>query len=361
MGSQNTHGGNIFLHAQQKGCTLQDILDFSANINPLGPSPEGLRSLKDHLDLICHYPDPHCREIKERISSYYHIPKEMILMGNGAVEILYLLAQYKKPKEVLIVGPTFSEYERASLAAGSNVRMVPLKKEENFTLTAAAIKEEIPYKGMVYLGNPNNPDGCLLNKEEGLQILKWVEERESILLIDESFMDFVTPEKDYTFLPYVKESNALVILHSLTKFFAIPGLRLGFAVLDSALVEALQGYKDPWNVNVLAQYYGYAALGDTTYIQKTKEYIKKEKERFFAKMNEIDGLCSYRPSVNFMLCEIQNQSCTAQELQEQLYDRHILVRNCAAYDGLSPYFFRVAIKKEEENNKLYEAIKAVLR
>jgi len=345
------HGGNIYKLRGRK------ILDFSANINPLGLSPKikkWLDNQKEVQERILHYPDPETRELKKVIARYWEIKEDNILIANGSTELIYLLPHICK-SSTFIVQPTFSEWEKAFALQGRKTLTVPLSKEDNFTLQNDELNT-LPEDSSLIICNPNNPTGNLL-VEDPKKFLSSV--KFSHLTVDETFMDFLPQEKRLTFLYEALTNDKVLVLRTFTKFFALPGLRIGYLVGSRANVEKLQKLKPPWSVNMLAQETALRALEDKDYIRKTREYVLKEKDFLFSELSKIKGLKPYPTRVNFIFLEITRKELTSEKLQKLLLEEGILIRDCSNFNNLNHKFFRVAVRNHEENLYLLKSIKKI--
>ncbi|MDR1702566.1 MAG: threonine-phosphate decarboxylase CobD [Sporomusaceae bacterium] len=354
------HGGNVYAKLAESGGKLADILDFSANINPFGLAPKVRQAIVDAVDDIVHYPDPAGRELKKAVSCYYHLPPEFITLGNGASELIYLLCQVLKPRRAFLPAPTFSEYARAAQIAGAEIRYFYLTPAENFLLDPA---EFIPAMGqgeITFICNPNNPTGTILTAAEISPILEQAAAQNGIVVVDESFLDFLPDSAPYTCKPLLHKYNNLIILHSLTKFFALPGLRLGFALASPAITSLLHEAKDVWNVNTLAQKAGVCALADFDYQNRSRSLVNRAKAALYEKLRSVPGFKPYPPSVNYIFLNIEASGFTAAELSLKMAAQNILIRDCANYPGLSPSYIRLAVKLPEQNGILISALHAVL-
>ncbi|WP_371371357.1 threonine-phosphate decarboxylase CobD [Sporomusa aerivorans] len=355
------HGGNVHAWARERGGALSDLLDYSANINPLGLADSVRAAINQTVDQVIHYPDVEATMLKAAISSYYQVEPDQITAGNGAVELLYVLTHIIKPKRVLIPAPAFSEYERAARAGGAAVEYFYLAPDENFIVDVNLLCNFLPGIDMVFIGNPNNPTGTLLKAGQLEYLLQAAKQAKVWVVVDESFMDFLTEDSEYTCRPLLKNYDNLIIIHSLTKFYAIPGLRLGFALTHPALAVRLHAAKDPWNVNSLAQAAGVAALADSEYQLKSRQVVRQEKEQLYAELKKLSGLKPLQPSVNYILIDVSLWGRTATELRNEMAKKDVLIRDCGNYPGLSPYFIRVAVKLAEQNIILLDRLKQVLR
>ncbi|HWR43293.1 threonine-phosphate decarboxylase CobD [Sporomusa sp.] len=355
------HGGNVHAWARERGGALAGVLDFSANINPLGLAGSVREAITQSVSQVIHYPDVEAVTLKAAISSYYDVDVEHITAGNGAVELLYVLTHTLRPKRVLIPAPAFSEYERAATAAGAEIEYAFLSPENNFAFDVSSLCSRLNGVDMVFIGNPNNPTGTLLTVRQLERLLFAAKKAGIMVIVDESFMDFIIGDREYTCRPLLKQYDNLVILHSLTKFYAIPGLRLGFALTHRDLTAKLHAAKDPWNVNSLAQAAGVAALTDKEYQQKSREIVNHEKNILYASLKALPGVHPFPPSVNYILINTRQTSYSAAHLRQTLAERNILIRDCSNYPGLSPYYIRVAVKLNEQNKILLERLEQVLR
>ncbi|MBQ8682211.1 MAG: threonine-phosphate decarboxylase [Selenomonadales bacterium] len=360
MKQRNEHGGNIYKMARQSAGSAE-YLDYSANINPLGLADSVRSAIINKIGSIIHYPDTEGFALKEAIAGHYGIAYETITLGNGAVELMYVLGHVLSPKRVLTAAPAFSEYERTAEICGAPIRYIQLDEDKGFRIDAEAAARELKAGDLMFLGNPNNPTGMMLRREEITIILKKAKACGAAVAVDESFIDFVKLSEQYTVRHLTAEYDNLIVLHSLTKFYAIPGLRLGFAVSCPQLRAKLEWGKDPWNVNSLAQEAGCAALRDDRYQEESRMLVNREKDHLYRALQSIEGLLPFPPSVNFMLVKITKDGLTAGQVRQLMAEREqILIRDCSAYEGLSERFIRVAIKSHEQNLKLIEGLKRVV-
>ena len=358
MKNKFEHGGNIhhFLRTRE---TNMPILDFSANINPLGLSDTVNQSIHNSISNVVHYPDPDCYQLKQTIANFYQLKVENLIIGNGAVELLYLLCHVIRPRHSLILAPSFSEYERSAKAANSSIHYLFLSEEDDFKINMNQLIKQLVSMEILFIGNPNNPTGNLLSTSEIRQILVAAKQENCYVVVDESFIDFIERDEQYTSRYLLNEFDNLILLQSLTKFYAIPGLRLGFAAMNEKLIQRLYLAKDPWNVNLLAQSAGVAGLQDIEYQQKSKRFISDNLLIFYRKLAMIKGLKIYQPTVNFILIKLLNSGMNAQALKAILMTENILIRDCSNYPGLNDSFIRIAVKSCSENNILLKNLNAI--
>ena len=351
------HGGNLEKAMERYGISLNEIIDFSANINPLGISPKIKEVLVKSIDQLSHYPDPECKEAKKEISGYFKIDYENILLGNGSTELIYLIVQTLKPKKVLIPVPTFCEYERALNSNNVSINFYKLKEKQEFLVSIDEITPRLAGIDLVFLCNPNNPTGTFLPKKEILNLVKEVQKRKIFLVLDEAFIDLYEEE---SLIKEVKNYDHLIVLRSLTKFYGLPGLRIGFGVSSLKLIKKLETQKITWSVNSLAQIAVREVLRDEKYISKSRSFLLKEKKFLYRELSNIKGLKAYKPSANFIFIKLL-KNISSEILQNQLGRKGILIRNCSNFRGLEEEnFVRVAVRNRKENIKLLKELKKVL-
>lgn len=355
--TQNSgHGGNIYKAALESGISEEKIMDFSASINPLGVSAKVKEVILQELDPLVNYPDPDTKELRHKISRHLGLDPENILCGNGSTELIYLIPRALKPKSVLITAPAFSEYERACrLNYESSIMSYELKEKNNFQINPdefiSAMTGEMnstPHCDMAFLCNPNNPTGSLLKREEVLKIAEAARESKCFLVVDEAFIDF-TP--DESVIADVRDNPYLMVLRSMTKFYALTGLRIGYGVFHKDLIERIKEFKEPWTVNNLAQKAAIAALEDSVYVDKTFNLINEEKAFMEKRFRETE--IKYFPSAaNYYLLKIEN----AGDVVSSLRKKGMLVRDCSNYKGLGRSYIRVAVKSHKHNEALLEEL-----
>lgn len=360
------HGGNIYEFARKKGIELCTIIDFSANINPKGMSPLGEKALQEHIQGIIHYPDPDALHLINELSAYTGLGPSHICVGNGAAELL--LNSVKTPHEdgrayesVVLCEPSFSEYKESALKANLPIHSIPYERHLDemgkrwiFSCPYEAIYQKISVleRSIVFLGHPNNPCGTLLDRERLMPIVKLCEQKGHRLIIDESFIDFIGPHMSLRDL--VNTYKNVVIVHSLTKFFAIPGLRLGAIFGSKAFINSLSETIPTWSVNHLAQIYGVHALRDEKFIEESRHELKRLQDEVLSFYNNHPYWRIISPSVNYILMEWVGTKEALAYLKERLEVENILIRSCASYPTLGSNWYRIAIKSREYNRKLEE-------
>ena len=371
------HGGNIFQFAHEQRIEPYEVVDFSANINPLGPSQRGLDALNAQLRYISHYPDATNDDVLNAIADTYEMDKHQIIVGNGAAELLYAICRLPGYTGAFVPAPGFSEYKEALEASKIPVRDIFYRPWEDDN---GKPYFEVPYlaletfaaelKGqdgriIVFLGNPNNPDGTLLDKDHIRTVASMLKDANSLLVIDESFIDFVgndpLQDNEHSMRSLVNEFDNIIVVHSFTKFYAVPGLRIGAAFANETLITQLQQYIPSWSVNTLAQAYTKAALNDVDYIKRTKQELNEERAFMYNALDDIEGSTVYPPSANFILFQVNQEGITANYINEELKKYNMIVRNCDSYVGLTNHWVRIAIKDHDTNIKLVDKLTNILK
>ena len=354
-----THGGNVYEAKRFLG--KQKVIDFSANINPLGLSTKIKNALIDNIEAVLHYPDAGATELRSAICKQYGVKDRNLMLGNGVTELLYLLMRVLKPKDIILPVPSFNEYERAALQVNPSIHYVYLKEEEGFKVNFSVLEEKLIDQSLIILGNPNNPIGNLLQLSRFEDFLKIAEKRNCNVMVDESFIDFLPNSQEKTTRGFIEKYDNLYILHSMTKFFAIPGLRLGFGIFPPDIVEKLYLATDCWNVNVLAQIAGKEGIADKDYIAKSREKIIEIRERFLKNLLTIKKIKVYPTSTNFFLINIDNLDISSDKICKLFAQEGILVRNCANFIGLSDKYIRIAINNDKANEVFYKTFKKIIK
>ena len=332
---------------------MEEILDFSANINPLG-LPDWLRPLiNSKISSIVHYPDPDCTSLVEAFSARYGVLQEEVLAGNGSSEILYLLLRVLKATRALIPVPAYGDYATAAEAAGLRVEKMFLKEEDGFALDLGALETRLGREELVIIGQPNNPTGLLFDPEALRQMARRYPS--ATFIVDEAFADFI---QGMDSLSRNRPPN-VIVLCSLTKFFAIPGLRLGCAIMNADTASRMRQVIPPWSVNAFAQAVGEVALRDGRYTERTREFVREQRKSLFRDLKSFPGLTVYPGQANFLLVRIDRKDIDATGLAQRLLGKGIAIRVCDNFDGLDSRFFRVAVRTAEENGKLCSELSAV--
>ena len=381
------HGGNIYKIFREKN--IKEILDYSSNINPYG-IPESLKKrITENLEILERYPDPDYVELRQKLSNLNKVNLSDIILGNGATEIIFLFMKVINPKKILIVSPTFGEYERAvkateipgdivslSYSNGDNknienkkieIEYFELKESDDFKLNIGNLKNELEKKyDLLIICNPNNPTGKFLKLAETEEILKECNKYDTKLFIDEAFIEFLADGMKESIINTEENKKNLFVTRAFTKFFAIPGLRLGYGMyFDKELEKKISEKKEPWSVNNFAEMAGLTVLDDAEYIEKTLKWIAEEKIYMYEKLNKISGMKVYETEVNFITGKIDeklfSEGLNVKILREKMLEQGILIRDASNFKFLDERFFRLAIKDRASNERVIEVMKEIFR
>lgn len=345
------HGGNVEEIKRLYNLKEEEIIDFSANINPLGIAEKVKEAIIKGINHIERYPDITYYNLKSEISNFEEVSLENIVLGNGAAEVIFNIVRGIKPKEALIIAPTFSEYEDALNSINCKVNYYLLK--DKYSLDEDFLGEIKEGLDIIFLCNPNNPTGALISKDFSLKVLEKARKFNITVVFDESFLDFVEDNFKYSLVKELDKFNNLIVVKSLTKLFAFPGIRLGYGLCSNKVfLDKIKEVEVPWSVNTLADYAGREALKDRSYIKRTVNYVKKENDFLYKGLKEIKYITPFKGAVNFIFFKVHKNI----NLREQLIKRGIIIRSCNNYKGLDDSFYRVAVRTREENKRLLEAL-----
>jgi threonine-phosphate decarboxylase len=354
--SYPAHGGNPRAIAEASGTDPDKIIDFSASINPLSPPGCVSQLLFETPRLLQQYPDPHCSIITERISETTGVPKDWIRVTNGSTEMIYLLPHLLDVnQEVAILDPCFSEYEKAFRAFDIQTHSIPLNAAKSFQVDPISLFSRlntIPQLGAIILGNPASPTGKLYG-ELLAPLQEYCEERDIVLIVDEAFIDFSSIQNSAWNL--VKKKSNLILIRSLTKFYSIPGLRVGYGILHPEKIKQIAPRHYPWSVNALAQTVGAEVLLDKAFQEKTCSWTQKERSFMLETLSLISPIEVFPSTANFLLFRIRDNSEPI-GLYQYLLSQSLLIRNCGNFKGLDESFFRISLKNRQENQKLADSI-----
>ncbi|GAA3402475.1 cobyric acid synthase [Paenibacillus hodogayensis] len=350
------HGGDLTTAEAVFGKPPGGFLDFSSNMNPFGP-PEAIgRLLAERWRELARYPDPAVRGLRRAIAEKYGIPEESVLVGNGAAELIDLSVRALAPGKVGLARPSFSEYEEAVHKTGGEIVDIPLSPEDGFILHEKALRNAAEQADLLVLGHPNNPTGRLADAA----MLKRIVADRIPLVLDEAFVDFAPDEETVSLIRLAAQSERLYVIRSMTKFYAVPGIRLGFIVAHPDEIRKLARLQVPWSVNSMAQWIGEAVLGDREYADRTRRWLAEERPEL-AKGLEKLGLRVFPGQVNFILASIPERlGCGVKELQKRMGEKGVLIRDASLFPGLDGSFFRVAVRLREENETLLRCLQATL-
>ena len=356
------HGGEVWDIANETGLNVEDFVDFSSSINPLGPSPRALEAMKNSLDKLSLYPDSNSTTLREAIACHFGIiNKNNVIIGNGSTELIYLFSQVflKKGDIALVAAPSFGEYTNAIVKSGSKPKH--LKVSRDFQIEPDVFKREMKGAKAVFLCNPNNPTSMLIPHETLLEIVEKALEERVVVLLDEDFIEFVHDEKRQSLVNAMGNYPNVFVLRTFTKFYGLTGLRVGYGIADEETIEVFSRVKMPWNVNSLAQAAAMAALADEEHSRKTMEIVRSEMKFLSYGLSLFKGFKVFPADSNFIFLDIRESGCTAAQMREKLIKHGILVRDCSSFVGLDAYYVRVAVRTRQENERLLNGFRMVLK
>lgn len=341
-----THGGNLDWAVTQINCSNSAVLDFSASINPLGPPKSTIEAIIKGIKELTHYPNPDYPQFRQAIGQHHHIPSEWVLPSNGAAELLTWIAwEAHNLDGVLLPSPCFADYKRALNTFNISFQSYPLED-----LTQGL---NHPKNVALLVNNPHNPTGKLWDKNTLIPYLQQF----PLVVIDEAFMDFLPPNEQESLIDLIADYDNLIIVRSITKFYSLPALRIGYGITHPDRIKKWQQWRDPWSVNSLAELAGIEALNDKEFQQKTWQWLKPSREKLRDDLAQIKGLKPLPSSANFILVET---SIHSSQLQLELLQREqILIRDCLSFPELGEKYFRVAVRTQEENQRLTHAIEEI--
>ena len=357
------HGGNLNWAATIAGCPISALTDFSASINPLGTPQSAIAAIVNSTSKLTAYPDPEYTELRSHLAQHHQIDPAFILPGNGSAELLtWAGRELAQQKFTYIITPAFSDYQRALNTFGGKIISCPLNLPippfPHLPISplceAVSFRTPQPHSALL-LNNPHNPTGKLWTKEAILPYLKQFD----LVVIDEAFMDFLTPDREQSLIPWVAQYPNLVILRSLTKFYSLPGLRIGYAIAHPERLKRWQQWRDPWSVNTLAAAATAAALQDKEFQQQTWDWLVPARSELFLQLQAIPGLQPLEGAANYLLVKTE---MSATKLQEKLLTEHrIIIRDCLSFAELGDRYFRLAVRLPAENARLTQAIAAIVK
>jgi len=354
---ERIHGGNVYEAAQKYNLKFEEIIDFSASVSPLGVPESVMQAVKDALGTIAHYPDPACKVFRQAAASESGVSSENIIAGNGAAELIYLIARMILPRSTLIPMPTFSEYGYAVSSVGGKLKYIQLQPQgSRFVISIDDFCKSIRGVDLAFICNPNNPTGTLFDRNELREMLKVAKANNCFIVVDEAYLDFVEGGSDYSVINQIFDYDNLLILKSLTKVYSLPGLRIGYAIGAKDLINKMNRLRDPWTVNALAQVAGAAALTEKDYCSRLQELVAKERQYLYEEIGRLAGLQPYIPTANFLLVNTSATGITASHLREDMARSGLLIRDCSSFEGMGPYFFRIAMRTRAENIRLIQVL-----
>lgn len=356
------HGGNVYEAARQTGRPLRELVDFSASINPLGPSPFVWRAVREAAHRAVHYPDPECVALRDALAEHLHLTAGNLVVGNGSTELIYLLPAVLRIRHAAILGPTFSEYARAITAAGGRVTVLNARRAERYRppVERALALMRGPRRSRpdaLFICNPNSPTGRTIPDEELSELMAVAARQDNRLIVDETFVEYC---EERSILPAIQQGAGLLVLRSFTKFYALPGFRVGYLAGPSKVVERIREQQPPWSVNTMAQCAALAALKDRRHARKSLTFMSRERPYLANALSSVPGVTVYPSEANFLLVELP-APLPAAAAAEALRRQGVLVRDCSSVPGLTETTIRVAVRTRVQNRRLVAGLRAVVK
>lgn len=339
---EQIHGGDVYRHP--------GVLDFSSNMNPLGTPPAVTEAAVRSMEQIAHYPDIQCAALTEALADYEQVPREQIICGNGAADLIFSLVQAVRPGNALVQAPTFAEYAQALEAVGCTVSYYDSSRRD-FRIDRDYLDMPGESPDVAFLCNPNNPTGFLIEPKVLAEIAEVCDKRGILLVVDECFQDFIPDEEKHTLKSRLAQNPHLFLLKAFTKRYAMAGLRLGYGLCSNKeLLEKMGRVTQPWNVSIPAQAAGVAALREREYVRKGRGIVLEELAWMKREMAAA-GLGVYDSQANYIFFR------GPEDLKEHCLEQGVLIRSCSNYPGLGSGYFRVAVRRHGENQVLLRALR----
>jgi threonine-phosphate decarboxylase len=357
------HGSDLEKIEKIYGIPKEQIVSFAANVNPLGFSPKAAEAFKNNLHVISSYPDREYTNLKKAIASYTGADPLHIILGNGVTELLTLFLQMTMPQKAVIIGPTYSEYEKDLLRQNSQVIHIDASEADDFVLSVQDLIAQTPDDtDLVILCNPNNPTSGALCKADLKLLAADYQKRHILLMIDETYVEFSAKSAEITAADLTGHYDNLFVLRGTSKFFATPGLRLGYALTgNQELLDKVARTQDPWNINSAADFVGTVMLEDNDYIRLVRQTMETEKEYVCSQLSAISGIRTYPVNSNFVLVKLPADTLTSGELFELLIRQGMMIRDCSTFESLGERFIRICFMSHADNQRLIAAIREALQ
>ncbi|TCL74089.1 L-threonine O-3-phosphate decarboxylase [Hydrogenispora ethanolica] len=350
------HGGNI--EAARRVHRRRSFLDLSINVNPWGPPPAGWLRLLASLPAVRRYPQPYSRDGRAALAAFFRVSADRLALGNGAAELIHSLPEILPARRAVVFEPTFSEYARAFEQRGKPVARLPLTAA--FGIDPVPARQILAPGDILFICQPNNPTGRRFPEAALLDLIRLAEARQAWTLVDESFLWFCGALPESSVVRYLDEFPRLLVLNSLTKIGAIPGLRLGLLLAGADIVRSLEAALDPWNVNRLAQAL-IPAIIEPKFLARTRERLARENRWLAQRLAGVNGLTVYPWEVNYFLAKVGHPDLNGTEFIRRLGERGILVRDCRNFAGLGPDYFRAAVGLRPQNRRLLANLLDILK
>ncbi len=365
--NNSRHGGNVYAAARALRRPIEQLVDFSASINPLGPSPRALHAITHARGVLQHYPDPDCWALRQALAARWRCRPDQIVIGNGSAELIHLLPAALHLRHLLVIGPMFSEYARAMTKSGGRVSTVladradgykpPLARAMKLLRESGAKAQRRGVVDAVVLCNPNSPTGRAYEADEVMRVARLAERHGVKLIVDETFVDYC---EERSILPMIAKAGRTIVLRSFTKFYGLPGLRVGYLISNAATARQIHAHQPPWSVNALAQEAALGALLDRRHAERSRSFMVRERARLTRLLEKLPGCALFPSSANFLLMELP-LGHQARMVTATLYRQGLLIRDCSDVPGLNERTVRIAIRGRADNDRMVLALSTLLR
>ena len=351
---EHRHGGMAKLDMRRLGVKDRDVIDFSVNLNPLGPPEIIKESWHELVSLIEPYPSIHGDGILDYYVSRFGINEGCIISGNGSTELIYLIPRALNLNSSLILVPSYNDYQRACAISGTKILIHIMEPDVSGDYDFSVIESYMNKVDSVWLGRPNNPTGWMIPVETILNLSK--AHLDKWFIVDEAFIQFVDGWEKKSLLTTERPEN-IVLLHSLTKFYALAGLRMGAVIGAPRVMDSIRRIKEPWTVNGIADAISRLLIKTEEYELMSNQFIQYERKRVFKELKSLNSLEVYPTSANFFLLK-WNSEVSMDSLIKYLLENGVYVRDCRNFYGLNGDFFRIGLRKREENDLLISLLKS---
>ncbi|MDF2614799.1 MAG: hypothetical protein K0S71_2585 [Clostridia bacterium] len=356
------HGGDLDRVSEMYHIDKDTIWDFSGNINPLGISPKAKEALKKNIDLIATYPDRNYTSLKQTIGAYCHINASHVIVGNGSTELISIVINAVKPQNALVLGPTYSEYEREIALNGGLCHYYALKEQSEFILDIENFMNELKKDyDMLIVCNPNNPTGTGITLDILTLIISAAQKLDIFAMIDETYIEFCDDPSAYSAVSLAKDFDHLLVIRGVSKFFSSPGLRFGYCICSNqGLIASTQKLQNPWSINSLAAFAAEIMFTDKAYIEHTHSLMASERTRILHALSATPSIHVFKPVANFVLLKILNPSISSDYVLNALIKDGLLIRDASSFPFLDDRFIRFCFLKPNQNDVLLSKLKDLL-
>lgn len=356
------HGSDIEKISEYFQIPKESIVKFGANVNPIGLSDLLKKKISDNLDIITDYPDRDYCSLRKVIAEYCNVDMDYVVTGNGSTELISLLISHRKARHALVIGPTYSEYERELSLTGGIISEYLLDEKNDFRLNTNHLFSSMPDDvDFLILCNPNNPTSSALGHNELSALLHAAKEKDIFVMIDETYVEFAPDIQEISAMSLVSQYDNFMIIRGVSKFYAAPGLRLGYGVTsNAAFLKTLKSYQNPWSLNSIASFAGEIMLQDHEFFEKTRALILPERERIMKELQSFKYAKAYPAYANFILVKILKNGLSSRDVFEQAIRQGMMIRDCSSFTGLDGEYIRFCIMNPEDNTRLLNCLRELL-